>query len=233
MQSGGRGRTAGRARSKKQKKKRKRRQARHDVDRARPQPKPQHIAEEAEKGYDLMMIGLDKTVVAQRRIRRRHHQPCSRLRRAARHHRRARRSCDNPLRGQAQHPGAGQRHRSLAPRRRGRDRRCPRDESADHRALCGAWRYRRNAEEALARHTRKRSSRTSCSSPNGYDVEHQDRGARRRRRRRGDPQGNAPAAQHNLIVMGVGRRPGEKLFFGDTAAALLEKSDRSLLFVAT
>jgi Kef-type K+ transport system membrane component KefB/nucleotide-binding universal stress UspA family protein len=38
---------------------------------------------------------------------------------------------------------------------------------------------------------------------------------------------------HNLVVMGVGRRPGERLFFGDTAAALLEKSERSLLFVAT
>ena len=32
---------------------------------------------------------------------------------------------------------------------------------------------------------------------------------------------------HNLVVMGVGRRPGDKLFFGDTASAL------SLLFVAT
>jgi nucleotide-binding universal stress UspA family protein len=39
--------------------------------------------------------------------------------------------------------------------------------------------------------------------------------------------------KHNLIVMGVGRRPGEKLFFGDTAAALLEKSERSLLLVAS
>src|SRR6476661_3233683 len=38
---------------------------------------------------------------------------------------------------------------------------------------------------------------------------------------------------HNLVVMGVGRRPGDKLFFGDTASALLEKSVRSLLFVAT
>ncbi len=38
---------------------------------------------------------------------------------------------------------------------------------------------------------------------------------------------------HNLVVMGVGRRPGDKLFFGDTASALLEKSDRSLLFVAS
>ncbi len=39
--------------------------------------------------------------------------------------------------------------------------------------------------------------------------------------------------KHILIVLGVGRRPGEKLFFGDTAAALLENSERSLLFVAT
>jgi nucleotide-binding universal stress UspA family protein len=36
-----------------------------------------------------------------------------------------------------------------------------------------------------------------------------------------------------LVVLGVGRRPGEKLFFGDTAAALLERSDKSLLFVAS
>ncbi|HEY1476009.1 MAG TPA: cation:proton antiporter [Pseudolabrys sp.] len=43
----------------------------------------------------------------------------------------------------------------------------------------------------------------------------------------------AARRKHNLIVMGVGRRPGEKLFFGDTAAALLEKSERSLLFVAS
>jgi nucleotide-binding universal stress UspA family protein len=39
--------------------------------------------------------------------------------------------------------------------------------------------------------------------------------------------------RHNLVVVGVGRRPGAKLYFGDTAAALLEKSQRSLLFVAT
>jgi Kef-type K+ transport system membrane component KefB/nucleotide-binding universal stress UspA family protein len=38
---------------------------------------------------------------------------------------------------------------------------------------------------------------------------------------------------HNLVVTGVGRRPGDKLFFGDTASALLEKSERSLLFVAS
>ena len=39
--------------------------------------------------------------------------------------------------------------------------------------------------------------------------------------------------EYNLVVIGAGRRPGEKLFFGDTAATLLEKSKQSLLFVAS
>jgi len=39
--------------------------------------------------------------------------------------------------------------------------------------------------------------------------------------------------RNNLVVLGVGRRPGDKLFFGDTAAALLARSTKSLLFVAT
>jgi len=39
--------------------------------------------------------------------------------------------------------------------------------------------------------------------------------------------------RHNLVVLGAERRPGEKLYFGDTAAALLEKSEKSLLFVAS
>jgi Kef-type K+ transport system membrane component KefB/nucleotide-binding universal stress UspA family protein len=45
--------------------------------------------------------------------------------------------------------------------------------------------------------------------------------------------GELDRRNHNLVVTGVGRRPGEKLFFGDTAAALLKKSERSLLFVAS
>jgi nucleotide-binding universal stress UspA family protein len=39
--------------------------------------------------------------------------------------------------------------------------------------------------------------------------------------------------KNNLIVMGVSRRPGEKLFFGDTAASLLQDAETSLLFVAS
>ena len=36
--------------------------------------------------------------------------------------------------------------------------------------------------------------------------------------------------KHNLIVMG---RPGEQLYFGETATAILEKSDRSIVFVVS
>jgi hypothetical protein len=32
--------------------------------------------------------------------------------------------------------------------------------------------------------------------------------------------------------MGVNRRPGDALFFGDVAAAILERSARSILFVS-
>jgi nucleotide-binding universal stress UspA family protein len=39
--------------------------------------------------------------------------------------------------------------------------------------------------------------------------------------------------EYNLVVVGAGRRPGEKLFFGDTATTLLEKSKQSLLFIAS
>ncbi len=38
---------------------------------------------------------------------------------------------------------------------------------------------------------------------------------------------------HNLIVMGVSRRPGEQLFFGETAAGVFKDAPISLLFVAS
>jgi Kef-type K+ transport system membrane component KefB/nucleotide-binding universal stress UspA family protein len=43
----------------------------------------------------------------------------------------------------------------------------------------------------------------------------------------------AALIQANLIVMGVHRRPGETLYFGDNAAAVLAKSKVSILFVST
>jgi K+:H+ antiporter len=38
---------------------------------------------------------------------------------------------------------------------------------------------------------------------------------------------------HDLIVMGVSRRAGDALDFGDTAAAVLDSADCSILFVAS
>ena len=43
----------------------------------------------------------------------------------------------------------------------------------------------------------------------------------------------AKKGDHDLIVMGVNRRPGDNLFFGDTAAAVLEKSAGSFLFLSS
>jgi K+:H+ antiporter len=43
----------------------------------------------------------------------------------------------------------------------------------------------------------------------------------------------AGASRQTLIVMGVNRRPGEALFFGNVAAAILERSSRSILFVSS
>ena len=43
----------------------------------------------------------------------------------------------------------------------------------------------------------------------------------------------ARRGKQNLIVMGVSRRPGAPLAFGEVAAAVLEKTERSVLFVAS
>jgi nucleotide-binding universal stress UspA family protein len=41
------------------------------------------------------------------------------------------------------------------------------------------------------------------------------------------------AAKHDLIVIGVSRRPGKTLFFGNTAAELMKEWDGPILFVAS
>jgi nucleotide-binding universal stress UspA family protein len=38
---------------------------------------------------------------------------------------------------------------------------------------------------------------------------------------------------HNLIIMGVSRRPGDALFFGETAAGIFEKSPISVVLVSS
>jgi hypothetical protein len=39
--------------------------------------------------------------------------------------------------------------------------------------------------------------------------------------------------EHNLLVMGESPRPGDQLFFGEVPAALLERAECSVLFVAS
>jgi nucleotide-binding universal stress UspA family protein len=41
------------------------------------------------------------------------------------------------------------------------------------------------------------------------------------------------ARGYDLTVLGVSRRPGDVLFFGNTAAAVLERSPTSNLFIAS
>lgn len=45
--------------------------------------------------------------------------------------------------------------------------------------------------------------------------------------------GEATAGKYDLIVLGVGRRPGKTLSFGTVSAALIVQSDCSMLFVAS
>ncbi len=40
------------------------------------------------------------------------------------------------------------------------------------------------------------------------------------------------SGRHNLVVMGVNRRPGETLFFGNVAAAVLQQAKVSILFIS-
>jgi nucleotide-binding universal stress UspA family protein len=44
---------------------------------------------------------------------------------------------------------------------------------------------------------------------------------------------HARRGKHNLIVMGVSRRPGATLSFGEVAATVLQNTERSVLFVAS
>jgi nucleotide-binding universal stress UspA family protein len=43
----------------------------------------------------------------------------------------------------------------------------------------------------------------------------------------------AKSGDHDIIIMGVQRRPGDKLFFGETAASVFEKSPASVIFLAS
>ncbi len=47
------------------------------------------------------------------------------------------------------------------------------------------------------------------------------------------PPGRARGCNYAMIVMGVSARPGEELFFGNTALAVLREGDSAVLYVAS
>lgn len=188
---------------------------------------PDLIAEEAKKGYDLMIVGLEKTVVRRNEF----HDDVAKL--AAgfdkavavvdardthlKNPLHARLNILVPVNGTEVSRRAAEVALTIA-----RATRAP--VTALYVAPTGAKKRSRRYEEAILKdivamgETYGIELRTAVRADIAADEAILKEMTRRR---------------NNLVVMGVGRRPGEQLFFGDTAAALLEKSERSLLFVAS
>jgi Kef-type K+ transport system membrane component KefB/nucleotide-binding universal stress UspA family protein len=192
-------------------------------------PTRERIAEEAEKGYDLMLIGLDKTVVRKNEfsdeittITAGFEGPLAVVDARGDH-------VEHPLRGRIS---------ILVPvngtdlSRRGAEvaitiaRAAKAPITALYVAQTGKIKTKRSRqyEEAILKDIVKLADTYGVEIKTAVrpDVAADQAIIREMHRR-----------HNNLVVLGVGRRPGDRLFFGDTAATLLEKSDRSLLFVAT
>jgi len=190
-------------------------------------PKQEAVAEEAKKGYDLMIIGMEKTAIRQDQF----HDDVASLAAgfdgpivvidARKEH------VENPLHGKLSIlvPVNG-----TEPSRRAAEiaialaRASKAPLTALYIAAGGKKKRSQQYEEAILKdivelaETYEVNLRTSVRANVATEEAILEEMARRR---------------HNLVVMGVGRRLGEKLFFGDTAAALLEKSGSSLMFVAS
>jgi len=190
-------------------------------------PRKAAVEEEAEKGYDLMIIGLDKTVVRK-----------------------------NQFHSNLTNLAAGYEGPLIVSDAREEHRKHPLHGTVSILVPINGTEVSRRAAEvaiALARATKapltalyvaagakaQRSRRNEeailkdiVDLAESYEID-----LRTAVRADVDPDEaimkEAERRKHNMVVMGVGRRPGEKLFFGDTAAALLEKSKISLLLVAT
>jgi Kef-type K+ transport system membrane component KefB/nucleotide-binding universal stress UspA family protein len=193
-------------------------------------PKPEAIAEEAEKGYDLLIVGLEKTVADRNEF----HDDVTKL--VA--------GFEGPLAvvdardKHLEHPLHGKLSILVPVNGTEASRRAAEVAIAMARASkaaitalyvaargpnAGTQRSRRY-EEAILKDIVELADTYSIDLRTAVrtDVAPEDAIMK-----------EAGQHRHNFIVMGVGRRPGEKLFFGDTASALLAKSDRSLLFVAS
>ena len=193
-------------------------------------PEPEVVAEEAEKGYDLLVVGLEKTIVRGTSF----HAHVTQL--AA--------GFDGPL--------------TIVEARDGHIKDPPDATLSILMPVNGTGPSRRAAEVAIAMARASRAPLTVLyvAPPNGNGAKSSARRAvdailkeivtlsesygvdartavRAERVASAAILAEAAKRRHNLIVMGVERRPGEKLFFGDTASAVLEKSDRSIVFVVS
>lgn len=189
-------------------------------------PKPEAVAEEAEKGYSLMIVGLEKTVARRNEF----HEDITKL--AA--------GFEGPLavvdaREKLLEEPLEAKFNILVPVNGNEYSRRAAEVAiaiarASHAPVTalyvapGGRKRSRRYEEAILKDVSKLAET--------YDIE-----IRTAVRANIAPEEaileEMSRKQYNLVVIGAGRRPGEKLFFGDTAAALLEKSERSLLFVAS
>jgi Kef-type K+ transport system membrane component KefB/nucleotide-binding universal stress UspA family protein len=189
-------------------------------------PKPEAVAEEAEKGYSLMIIGLDKTVARRNEF----HDDITKLAagfegplavldvrdRLLEHPLDAKLNILVPVNGNEYSRRAAEVAIAVA--------------RASHAPLTalyvapGGKKRSRRYEEAILKDISKLAETydTEVRTAVRADVAAEDAILKELSRK-----------PYSLVVIGAGRRPGEKLFFGDTAAALLEKSERSLLFVAS
>jgi nucleotide-binding universal stress UspA family protein len=189
-------------------------------------PKPEAVAEEAEKGYSLMIVGLEKTVVRRGEF----HDDVTNLASGF----------EGPLavvdgRGKLVENPLGERLNMLVPINGTENSRRAAEVAiaiarVSHAPLTalyvapGGRKRSRRYEEAILKDIVKLAEtydldlRTAVRANVGADEAILRELSRK---------------EYNLVVVGAGRRPGEKLFFGDTAATLLEKSKQSLLFVAS
>jgi K+:H+ antiporter len=189
-------------------------------------PKPEAVAEEAEKGYSLMIVGLEKTVVRRGEF----HDDVTNLASGF----------EGPLavvdgRGKLVENPLGERLNMLVPINGTENSRRAAEVAiaiarVSHAPLTalyvapGGRKRSRRYEEAILKDIVKLAEtydldlRTAVRANVGADEAILRELSRK---------------EYNLVVVGAGRRPGEKLFFGDTAATLLAKSKQSLLFVAS
>jgi nucleotide-binding universal stress UspA family protein len=189
-------------------------------------PKPEAVAAEAEKGYSLMLIGLEKTVARRNEF----HDDITKLAagfegplavldvrdKLLEHPLDAKLNILVPVNGNEYSRRAAEVAIAVA--------------RASHAPLTalyvapGGKKRSRRYEEAILKDISKLAETydTEVRTEVRADVAAEDAILKELSRK-----------PYTLVVIGAGRRPGEKLFFGDTAAALLEKSECSLLFVAS